>query len=149
MAWALLERNWYGEGEMKFYIDGDSEYPTICGTGTEDYFGGAWGFVEKDGEAEQLYSSAFLGHPYMNYPSASAGNAFIDASIPMHGFYRWHLPDPICFSRDLRVTAQQIGLGKHGLYERQDDISSVAYWYQTEPHAEFPVLPAAEKRWPR
>lgn len=149
MAWSLLERNWYGEGEFKFYIDGDTEHPTICGTGTEDYFGGAWGFVEKDGEPEQEYNSAFLGHPYRSLPSSSVGNSFSDAPIPQHSFYRWHLPDPVCFEKDLRVTVQQIGLAKHGLYERRDDISSVAYWYQTEPHARFPAFPPAPQRWPR
>ena len=149
MAWSLLERNWYGEGEVKFYIDGDVDHPTICGTGTEDYFGGAWGFVEREGEQEQEYNSAFLGHPYRSLPTLNVGNGFIDAPIPRHGFYRWHLLDPICFAKDLRATVQQIGLSKSGLYERQDDISSVAYWYQTEPHAGFPALPAAKDRWPR
>ncbi len=149
MAWSLLERNWYGEGEVKFYIDGDADFPTICGTGTEDYFGGAWGFVEKEGEPEQEYNSAFLGHPYRSDPRENVGNAFDDAPIPRHGFYRWHIADPICFEQDFRATIQQIGLSKNGLYERQDDISSVAYWYQTEPHAAFPLLPEAAKRHPR
>jgi len=149
MAWSLLERNWYGEGEVKFFLDGDGAFPTICGTGTEDYFGGAWGFVEKDGEPEQEYNTAYLGHPRSSNPKLNAGNAFDDNPIPQHGFYRWHLPDPVCFQTDFRATVQQIGLSKRGLYERQDDISSVAYWYQTEPHAPFPVFPAAAARHPR
>ena len=149
MAWSILERNWYGEGEVKFYLDGDLEFPTICGTGTEDYFGGAWGFVEIDGEPEQEYNSPFLGHPRSSNPRQNQGNAFDDKPIPEHGFYRWHLNDPICFEKDLRATVQQIGLSKRGLYERQDDISSVAYWYQAEPHAPFPVFPSASARWPR
>jgi hypothetical protein len=134
---------------MKFFLDEDSELPTICGTGTEDYFGGAWGFVERDGEPELEYNSAFLGHPYRSLPTKNIGNAFIDTPIPRHGFYRWHILDPICFSSRFKATIQQIGLSKSGLYERQDDISSVAYWYQTEPHAAFPKLPRAEDRWPR
>ena len=70
----------------------------------------------------------------------------------MRSFYRWHIPDPILFSQDLKVTVQQIGSGPrgpHGLFERQDDYTSVCYWYQAEPHAAFPVLPCAEERWPR
>ena len=109
MALTTLERYWWGEGEVKFYIDGDEEYPTICGTGTEDYFG----------------------------------------VMPMRGFYRWHIQDPICFDEDLKVTIQQIGVGYRGLFERQDDVASVAYWYQAEPHNSFPELPGKEDRWPR
>ena len=58
----------------------------------------------------------------------------------MRGFYRWHIQDPICFDEDLRVTIQQIGVGYRGLFERQDDVASVAYWYQTHPHAPFAPL---------
>ena len=68
---------------------------------------------------------------------------------PQRGFYRWHLPDPIRFEKNLRVTLQQIGVGYRGLFERQDDVSTVAYWYQREPHAHFPALPVKEQRWPR
>ena len=67
----------------------------------------------------------------------------------MRGFYRWHIPDPIFFEENLKVTVQQIGVSHGGLFERQDDLSSVAYWYQEEEHAEFPLLPEARERWPR
>jgi len=146
---APLERNWYGEGELKFYIDGDKDYPTICGTGVEDYFGGAWGFVSEPDGPEQIYNSPYLGHPYLNNPGNCNGNGFEDVFTPMRGFYRWHILDPICFKDDLKVTVQQIGLAKNGLYERQDDYCSVAYWYQNEPHCAFPEIPEREERRPR
>jgi hypothetical protein len=67
----------------------------------------------------------------------------------MRGFYRWHLPDPVRFASDLKVTLQQIGVGHRGLFERQDDVATIAYWYQTEPHNEFPTIDSREERWPR
>ena len=146
---APLERNWYGEGEVKFYLDGDDEFPTLCSTGVEDYFGGAWGFVERPGKAEQTYNSPFLGHPYLNHPANCRGNGFDDVFIPERSFYRWHIPDPIRFKEEIKITVQQIGLTENGLYERQDDYCSVAYWYQNEPHGAFPILPGPEGRRPR
>ena len=67
----------------------------------------------------------------------------------MRGFYRWHMMDPVLFEKDLRVELQQIGVCELGLFERQDDVCSVSYWYQTEPHGAFPLLPCARDRWPR
>ncbi len=136
LAWAQLSTGWWGEGEVKFYVDGDGPHPTICGTGTEDYVGGAWCF------ADRTYSKAFLGYP-LRY--AEAGQ------IIKHGLYRWHVPDPIRFKSDLRVTIQDLGFTPQptGYEPLTDDISSVAYWYQREPHAEFPQLPEARLRWPR
>lgn len=119
-----LEDNWWGEGEIKFYIDDDKEYPTICGTGTEDYFGGAWGFGEE-------FYSPFLGLPYSVGGEKTGGQ---------HSMYRWHILDPIRFQKRLRVTIQQIGWKSGGLYERSDNVSSVAYWYQIEPHNKFPKI---------
>ena len=72
-----------------------------------------------------------------------------DDTMPQRGFYRWHIEDPIAFSKDIRVTIQQIGVGYRGLFERQDDVASVAYWYQQLPHSPFPELPHTEDRWPR
>lgn len=136
LAWAQLSNGWWGEGEIKFYIDGDSEHPTICGTGTEDYVGGAWGFGGR------TYSTPFLGYPLHH---AEPGR------IIKHGLYRWHVPDPIRFKSDLRVTIQDLGFTPQptGYEPLTDDISSVAYWYQTEPHARFPDLPSAKECWPR
>ncbi len=134
LAWTQLSDGWWGEGEAKFFIDGDMEHPTICGTGTEDYFGGAWCFGET-------YSTAFLGYPLWQKEPGQ---------IPKHGLYRWHIMDPIRFTRDLRVTIQALGWWPNQKFQPlADDIASVAYWYQTEPHAPFPPLLPVQDRWPR
>jgi hypothetical protein len=119
---------------VKFYVDGDDEYPTICGTGAEDYVGGAWAFGDNE-----TFST-----PYLGYPQYHDG----DDEVPKHGLYRWHVPDPIRFREDLRATVQAIG-HRGELFERSDDVASVAYWYQREPHSAFPELPDAEERRPR
>lgn len=152
MALTALERDWYGEGEIKFYIDGDEDYPTICGTGTEDYFGGAWAFaVQENGRSvETPYCSPFLGFPYYSCHRDFVHNpAHEEGQLPQRSFYRWHIPDPILFEEDLRVTIQQIGVRPGGLFERQDDVATVAYWYQTEPHVPFAKLMDRMERWPR
>jgi hypothetical protein len=161
MAWTALDRYWWGEGEMKFFIDGDEEWPTICGTGVEDYFGGAWSFYEYDAEgkfAEQTYSTPYLGYPYYSETckrSAVASGKDIRPMdrvfdlIPKHGLYRWHLLDPIRFEADITVRVQRIGHDTKALFERTDDVAAVAYWYQAEPHAAFPDFPPAQARRPR
>lgn len=153
LALTALERAWWGEGEMKFYIDGDETYPTVCTTGTEDYFGGAFSFrdpLKPDGPmTEQTYCTPFLGYPFYSRDAVYHHPFFMNDCPPMRGFYRWHLPDPILFEKDLRVELQQIGLCHEGLFERQDDVATVAYWYQSEPHGKFPVLPTAAECWPR
>ena len=152
LALSALERYWWGEGEIKFYLDGDDKYPTICGTGTEDYFGGAWSFAALGGGkmVEQTYSTPFLGYPFYSRHDEGVHNDYHnDDCPPMRGLYRFHLPDPICFESDLKVTLQQIGSCHSGIFERQDDVATVAYWYQTEPHASFPQLPDRRGRWPR
>lgn len=153
MALTALERYWYGEGEVKFFLDGDKEYPTICGTGLEDYFGGGFGFVvdqRKETPAEEtLFQTPFQGYHFFSQKEPHHSWRFEGACPPMRSFYRFHLADAIRFSQDLKVTVQQIGICNRGLFERQDDISTVAYWYQTEPHTPFPALPPREYRWPR
>lgn len=148
-----LERYWWGEGEMKFYIDGDDEYPSQCSTGTEDYFGGAWSFGgytdERGYMMEKTYCTPFMGYPFYSRDDDFHNDYFNRDCPPMRGFYRWHVADPILFQKDLRVELQQIGVCELGLFERQDDVCSVSYWYQTEPHALFPALPGARERWPR
>jgi hypothetical protein len=142
LAWTQFSNGWWGEGEVKFYVDGDTDYPTICGTGTEDYFGGAWCFGGgADPTKTETYSTPFLGYPlYRNEPG----------EVPKHGLYRWHVLDPICFKRDLRVTVQALGWWPNGKFEPlTDDIASVAYWYQAEPHTPFPDLPSVHERWTR
>ena len=152
IALTTLERYWWGEGEVKFYLDGDEEFPTICGTGLEDYFGGAWSFASQQNgrTVENTYCTPFMGYPFYSHHDRSVHNNYHDDIVPpMRGFYRWHLPDPIRFEQDIRVTVQQIGVSHGGLFERQDDVASIGYWYQQEPHAAFPELPEREYRWPR
>lgn len=137
IAWGAHNSGWWGEGEIKFYIDGDADYPTICGTGTEDYFGGAWSFEDpyKPGQYG-AYSTAFLGLPQVIEPSGYVKNQ------QRFGMYRWHIPDPIRFHSDLRVTIQALGWRSQGRYlPLQDDIASTVFWYQVEPHTSFPTLP--------
>lgn len=152
IALSTLQRYWWGEGEVKFYIDGDGEYPTICGTGMEDYFGGSWSFASEEGgkTIEHTYSTPYLGYPYYSKQDDLVHHPYHnDDCPPMRGFYRWHIQDPIFFETDLKVTVQQIGMGHLGLFERRDDLSSVAYWYQKEPHRKYKTLPEKQERWPR
>jgi len=140
LAWTQLSNGWWGEGEVKFYLDDDGEYPTICGTGTEDYFGGAWGF-QDEGQREQPFSSPFLGLPLVRQEPNE---------VPKYGLYRWHILDPIRFQKNLRATIQALGWWPGGKFQPlSDDIASTAYWYQLEPHAAFPILPPVHERWPR
>jgi hypothetical protein len=139
LAWGVNSNGWWGEGEIKFYMDGDREFPTICGTGTEDYFGGAWNFEHPRGEYG-VFSTPFLG-----LPQVIKGDGLYQ-SQQRFGMYRWHVLDPIRFEEDLRVTIQALGWrsameGKGRYLPLQDDISSVGCWYQREPHAPFPALP--------
>jgi D-arabinan exo alpha-(1,3)/(1,5)-arabinofuranosidase (non-reducing end) len=139
MAWGSNNTGWWGEGEIKFFMDGDKEFPTICGTGTEDYFCGSYGFV----------------HPatkkYQNYTTPYAGFAVIRPDGEMQSqqrfnLYRWHIADPIRFKSDLRVTMQALGWRSGGRYlPLQDDIASVAYWYQVLPTSPFPKLPTKDE----
>jgi len=118
-----LGPDWWGEGEVKIYLDGDRDYPTICGTGSEDYVGLSWGIQQV----------AFL---------------FQGCSLNEGGYvcmYRWHLPDPIVWRKDCRVTIQQIGW-KNGLFERQDDWSAAAFWYEPVPSAPLPPCPDVKAR---
>ncbi len=139
LAWGVNSSGWWGEGEIKFYLDGDGAWPTICGTGTEDYFGGAWNFEHPRGEYG-AYSTPFLGLPQIIQPDG------LYASQQRFGMYRFHIMDPIRFGDDLRVTIQALGWrsaleGKRRYLPLQDDIASTAFWYQTEPHAPFPAIP--------
>lgn len=132
MTWGSNSPGWWGEGEIKFYMDGDKEFPTICGTGTEDYFCGSYCFYKPGTEEYQEFNTPHTGLPQV----------IPDKKQPKFSLYHWHIMDPIRFEKDLRVTIQALGWQSEGRYlPLQDDLSSVAFWYQTEPHAAFPKLP--------
>ena len=153
VALASLGRYWWGEGEVKFFVDDDAELPTLCSTGLEDYAGGAWAFQDELRAAPEpailTFSAPYCGYPFMSARDTTKASPFATVTTPMHGLYRWHLPDPIHFQRRLAVTLQQIGAWDHGLFERQDDISTTAYWYQLPNDIELPALPSAAERRPR
>jgi len=136
LAWGVHNNGWWGEGEIKFYIDGDDEWPTICGTGTEDYICGSYNFENKETHQYEAFSSPYSGLHQIIRPDG------LYQSQMRFGMYRWHIVDPIRFQRDLRVTIQALGWRSGRRYlPLQDDIASVAYWYQTLPTAPFPPLP--------
>jgi hypothetical protein len=122
------QNGWFGEGDDMIFIDGDTQ-PTIQGTGTEDYYNGAWDFNSKP------FAFQHNGAPYIT------GDERLGSRYCL---YRWHTESPIPFEKSIKVTIEH-GHGNH----RSDDYYSVAYWYQTEPHAAFPALPAAAERIPR
>lgn len=139
VGWGVNSNGWWGEGELKFFLDGDGEFPTICGTGTEDYFCGAWGFG-VDGRYTP-FTTPYSGMPLVITPDGSD----LTKTQTRFGLYRWHVTDPIRFNRDLRVSMQALGWRANKRYlPLQDDISSVAYWYQTLPTTPFPPFPATQ-----
>ena len=136
LAWGVHNNGWWGEGEVKFFIDGDKDFPTICGTGTEDYFCGSYDFENPTTHQYQEFTTPYSGLPQVIRPDGMYN------SQQRFGLYRWHIMDPVRFEKDLKVTIQGIGWRSGGRYlPLQDDIASVAFWYQTEPHAPFPKLP--------
>jgi hypothetical protein len=135
MAWGVNNSGWWGEGEIKFYLDGD-EYPTICGTGTEDYFCGSYNFENRIKREYQDFTTPYAGLHQIIRPDG------LYKSQTRFGMYRWHITDPIRFQENLRVTIQALGWRSGGRYlPLQDDIASVAYWYQSLPTSPFPPLP--------
>lgn len=137
MAWGVNNNGWWGEGEIKFYMDGDDKFPTICGTGTEDYFCGSYNFdVGKENGGYREFTTPYAGLPQVLRPDG------LYQSNTRFGMYRWHIMDPIRFQSELRVTIQALGWRSGGRYlPLQDDIASVAYWYQTLPTVPFAPLP--------
>jgi hypothetical protein len=143
MAWGTHSTGWWGEGEIKFYLDGDKEFPTICGTGTEDYFCGSNDFIVPGPDGKGHYTE--FTTPYSGMPQVIRPDGSLD-SQQRFGLYRWHITDPIRFKHDLKVTIQALGWQSHGRYQLlQDDIASVAFWYQKEPHKPFPPLPSRDE----
>jgi hypothetical protein len=138
-AWGVNSSGWWGEGELKFYLDGDTDFPTICGTGTEDYFCGSYNF-DVDGQYTE-FSTPYAGMPQVLRPDGTY------RSQQRFGLYRWHLTDPIRFKSDIRITMQALGWRRGPRYlPLHDDIATVAYWYQTLPMAPFPPLPDRDAR---
>ena len=136
MSWGVNNNGWWGEGEIKFFMDGDTDYPTICGTGTEDYFGGSYDFEDPINHDKYI---GFSG-PYTGLQVLEPNRLY--TSQMRFGLYRWHLSDPVCFEKSLKVTIQDLGWRSGGRYlPQQDDISSVAFWYQQLPAQKFPPLP--------
>ena len=132
MSWQQNSAGWWGEGEIKMWLDDDGEHPTICGTGTEDYFGGAWCFG-RDFTA-----------PYLGFLTARGKSEDVGTRMTL---YRFHVHDPIYFKKNLRVQMQALGWRGEGRYlALQDDIASVVYWYQTLPHAPLPPVPERNLR---
>jgi len=139
MAWGVHNNGWWGEGEIKFFMDGDTKFPTIAGTGTEDYFCGSYDFDAKAPDGTIQYHE--FTTPYAGLPQVIRGDGHYQV-MQRFGLYRWHIMDPIRFEKDLKVTIQALGWRSGGRYlPLQDDIASVAFWYQAEPHAKFPKLP--------
>jgi len=156
LAWGLNNNGWWGEGEIKFYLDGDipagssvdqavaehggEAFPTICGTGTEDYFCGSYNFENKATKRYQEFTTPYSGVPHIVRPDG------LYQSQTRFSMYRWHIADPIRFGEDIAVTIQALGWRSHGRFlPLQDDIASVAVWYQTLPTAPFPALPVRDQ----
>jgi hypothetical protein len=138
MGWGINQNGWWGEGEIKFYLDGDTEFPTICGTGLEDYFGGAWDWDVNREYRE--YSTPFMGMPQVIRPDG------LYSAQQRHSLYRWHVMDPVRFEKDIRVTIQALGHGERGKFQLgTHDICSAAFWYQTLPTAPFPEFPSRDE----
>lgn len=134
LYWGVNNNGWWGEGEIKFFIDGDTDYPTICGTGTEDYFCASYDFV--------------VNNKYIEYCTPYAGLSKVDSTDETYianrrfNMYRWHITDPIYFKENLRVTIQALGWRRGRRYlPLQDDISSVAFWYSDNLDDQYPELP--------
>lgn len=124
----LNQDGWWGEGDDMLFVDG-SEKPVTNGTGSEDYYNGAWGFDGKE------FHYRHIGVPYVVNPFTIGGRWCL---------YRWHVDAPLAFEKSVRFTIEH-GTGN----DRSDDFYSVAYWYQTEPHAGFPQLPSVSERMPK
>ena len=143
LAWGVHNNGWWGEGEIKFFMDGDTKFPTINGTGTEDYFCGSYDFDTRKKNAagvEEVRYTEFSS-PYTGLHQVIRGDGQYNVS-QRFGLYRWHVTDPIRFEKDLKVTIQALGWRSEGRYlPLQDDIASTVFWYQAEPHSPFPVLP--------
>ena len=146
LAWGVHNNGWWGEGEIKFFMDGDKDFPTINGTGTEDYFCGSYDFdTKKKDPAIDMTAYTEFSTAYAGLHQVVRGDGHYKV-MQRFGMYRWHITDPIRFEQDLRVTIQDLGWRSGGRYlPQQSDISAVAYWYQSEPLNPFPKLPSKDE----
>ncbi|MES2375534.1 MAG: glycoside hydrolase family 172 protein [Bacteroidota bacterium] len=146
MGLDVNNNGWWGEGEIKFFMDGDTDFATIVGTGTEDYFCGSYDFDTRKKNAagvEEVNYTEF-STPYTGMPQVIKGDGHYSIR-QRFGLYRWHIQDPIRFDKDLKVTIQDLGWKSGGRYLAQhSDIISVAFWYQDGSHTAFPKLPAKD-----
>jgi hypothetical protein len=141
MAFGANNNGWWGEGEVKFYMDGDKDFATIVTTGTEDYFNGSYNFENKATKRYEEYSTAYAGLHQVIRPDG------LYKSQQRFGMYRWHILDPIRFENSLKVTVHDLGYrgAPRPYLPQKSDIATVTYWYQTEPHAPFPKLPTVNE----
>ena len=154
MAWQMNNNIWWGEGELKFYLDDDAKpensdgeliggshgFPTICFTGTEDYFLGSYNFEDQKEHRYREYTTAYAGVPHIVRP-----DGLYSANLRF-SMYRWHIQDPIYFKKNIKVTCQALGWRKGWRFNQlQDDIASVSFWYQKTPAVKFPELPSDEE----
>lgn len=140
MGVGVTNNGWWGEGEIKFFLDGDRDHATIVGTGTEDYFCGSYNFENQATRQYQEYSTAYAGLHQVIRPDG------VYRSQQRFGMYRWHIMDPVRFDSDLKVTIQDLGWRHAGRYlPQQSDVITVAFWYQREPHAAFPPFPTVDQ----
>jgi len=146
IAWGVHNNGWWGEGEIKFFMDDDDKFPTICGTGTEDYFCGSYDFDtrKKNAAGVETVDYTEFSTPYAGLHQVIRGDGHY-AVQQRFGMYRWHITDPIRFEKNLKVTIQALGWRSDGRYlPLQDDIASTVFWYQTPGHAPFPALPSKD-----
>lgn len=135
MTWGVHNNNWWGEGEVKMFIDGDEEYPSICYTGTEDYFCGSYDFENQKTHEYEEFTTPCAGLPQIIRPNT------LYQPCMRFGMYRWHITDPIHFNKNFRATIQELGWRSGGRYlPLQDDVSCVAYFYLDKPCCKLPTL---------
>lgn len=147
LAYGVHNNGWWGEGEIKFFMDGDTRFPTINGTGTEDYFCGSYDFDtrSKNEAGVEMVKYTEFNTPYAGLHQVIRGDGHYEV-MQRFGLYRWHIADPIRFEKNLKVTLQALGWRHDGRYlPLQDDMASVVFWYQTEPHHAFPKLPGRDQ----
>jgi len=135
MTWGVHNSGWWGEGEVKAFVDGDTEYPSICYTGTEDYFCGSYNFENQKTKQYEAFSTPYSGLAQVQRPDG------VYRSQTRFGLYRFHINDPIFFEKDIKLTCQALGWRSGGRYlPLQDDISCVAYFYLNKPSCQLPPL---------